>query len=541
MHRALYRKWRPQTFDDVYGQEHITSVLKYETENNKFSHAYLFCGSRGTGKTTCAKILAKAVNCEHPVGGSPCNECHSCRAIDAGTATDVLEMDAASNNGVDNIRDIRDEVVYTPSALKYRVYIVDEVHMLTGSAFNALLKTLEEPPAHVIFILATTELHKLPATIISRCQRFEFRRISTENIMDRLSVIASGEGIHAEKSALRLIAKYAQGGMRDAISLLELCAGSDKAVTDSVVADTIGAGGSETISRLLCAVAEGDYDTIFGTVDNIVSSSKDLSVFWQDMISYCRDILVFKTTSKPDVYLDLTDSEKQVLSGVAARFTKETILYFLRLLDESLYMMQKVGAAKRSIAEMTLIRMGDESLVATNDALLSRISKLETAAASGNFVSGAHSVPAVPVKESPTAKAQETREESVKADAPQKAPDGVVQKKQNIAANDNSADKPLRGWQELAAKITATDPSVAPFLKKSRAYVADGNRVNIRFGDEFAKMMFEKSGLSGALYSVLSGTLKCELNENSVSFSVSAAVSDDDTELDGLPAFGDGG
>ncbi|MBQ2307946.1 MAG: DNA polymerase III subunit gamma/tau, partial [Clostridia bacterium] len=225
MHQALYRKWRPQTFDDVCGQEHVTSILKYETENNKFSHAYLFCGSRGTGKTTCAKILAKAVNCEASVNGSPCNKCASCLAIDAGTATDVLEMDAASNNGVDNIRDIRDEVVYTPSALKYRVYIVDEVHMLSGSAFNALLKTLEEPPSHAVFILATTELHKLPSTIVSRCQRYDFRRIATDTLVKRLSHIADSEGISYDSDALRIIAKMAQGGMRDAISLLELCAG----------------------------------------------------------------------------------------------------------------------------------------------------------------------------------------------------------------------------------------------------------------------------------------------------------------------------
>ena len=243
MHQALYRKWRPQVFDDVCGQEHITSILKYETENNRFSHAYLFCGSRGTGKTTCAKILAKAVNCESPVNGSPCNKCASCRSIDAGVATDVLEMDAASNNGVDNIRDIRDEVVYSPSALKYRVYIVDEVHMLSGNAFNALLKTLEEPPSHVVFILATTELQKLPSTIISRCQRFDFRRISTDVLVDRLAFISDKEGIEYETDALRVIARLARGGMRDAISLLELCAGTRRKVTVDVVDETVGSGG----------------------------------------------------------------------------------------------------------------------------------------------------------------------------------------------------------------------------------------------------------------------------------------------------------
>ena len=284
MHQALYRKWRPQTFDEVCGQEHITSILKYETANSKFSHAYLFCGSRGTGKTTCAKILAKAVNCEAPVNGSPCNKCASCMSIDAGTATDVLEMDAASNNGVDNIRDIRDEVVYSPSALKYRVYIVDEVHMLSGSAFNALLKTLEEPPAHVVFILATTELHKLPSTIISRCQRFDFRRISTQVLTDRLSFISESEGIEYDTEALRMIAKLAQGGMRDAISLLELCAGTRNKITPDIVDETIGSGGRENIENTVKAIAGFDFDAIFSTVDSVVRSSRDIAVFWQELI-----------------------------------------------------------------------------------------------------------------------------------------------------------------------------------------------------------------------------------------------------------------
>ena len=226
MHQALYRKWRPPHFDEVYGQDHITSILKYQCATGKFSHAYLFCGSRGTGKTTCAKILAKAVNCLNPTPAGPCGECAACRSIDSGAATDVLEMDAASNNGVDDIRDIRDEVIYTPSELKYRVYIIDEVHMLSASAFNALLKTLEEPPEHVVFILATTELQKLPATIISRCQRFDFRRISTDDLCARLHKIAREEDIDLSEEAARLIARQAQGGMRDAVSLLELCAGA---------------------------------------------------------------------------------------------------------------------------------------------------------------------------------------------------------------------------------------------------------------------------------------------------------------------------
>ena len=294
MHQALYRKWRPQTFDDVCGQEHITSILKHEIEHGALSHAYLFCGSRGTGKTTCAKILAKAVNCEHPVSGSPCGECASCRAIGSGAATDVLEMDAASNNGVENIRDIRDEVVYAPNALKYRVYIIDEVHMLSGSAFNALLKTLEEPPAHVVFILATTELHKLPATIISRCQRFDFRRIATPVLRDRLLYIAKEESIVLEHDAATLLGKLAQGGMRDAISLLELCAGAHSAITPALVNETVGLTGREALLSTVRAIADKDYDALYSRIAEVVQSSMDIGVFWQDLISVYRDMLVVK-------------------------------------------------------------------------------------------------------------------------------------------------------------------------------------------------------------------------------------------------------
>ena len=313
MHQALYRKWRPQIFDDVYGQEHITSVLRYEAEHNAFSHAYLFCGSRGTGKTTCAKILAKVVNCEHPVNGSPCCTCDACRAIDSGAATDVLEMDAASNNGVENIRDIRDEVVYLPNALRYRVYIIDEVHMLSISAFNALLKTLEEPPEHVIFILATTELQKLPATIISRCQRFDFRRISTDALMRRLRYIADAEGIELEDEAARMVAKLAQGGMRDAISLLELCAGVRKSVTVKSVEESVGLTGREALLETVDAVADQNYEILFERIAQVVQSSKDVAVFWQDLLSVWRDMLVIKTAKNASAYLDLTDHESALM------------------------------------------------------------------------------------------------------------------------------------------------------------------------------------------------------------------------------------
>ncbi len=489
MYQAFYRKWRPQVFDDVCGQEHITSILKYETEHEKFSHAYLFCGSRGTGKTTCAKILAKAVNCLEPINGNPCNCCASCRAIDEGIATDVLEMDAASNNGVDNIRDIRDEVVYTPSALKYRVYIVDEVHMLSGSAFNALLKTLEEPPAHAIFVLATTELHKLPSTIVSRCQRYDFRRISTDALMGRLAYIADKEGLEYTDGALRIIAKMAQGGMRDAISLLELCAGNRELISEDVVNNTLGVGGRASSEKLVKAIAESDFDGVFAMVDAVVSSSKDLAVFWQDLISYYRDMLVIKTTREAKKYLDLTDDETKQISNTAALFTKETLLYHSRILDETLFAMQKSGYAKRTVAEMSLLRMCDASLDNSADALAARISQLENMILSGN-ISLSVSDRRIDQKADVSDNKEESKQKKYDITVKEAA---LIDKKsgsnQEMPKKDGKAEeskvilgevRAIRGWSEIVER-SVSDVSIRAFLKMGRA-LYDGEKVQIRFG-----------------------------------------------------------
>lgn len=473
MHQALYRKWRPKTFSEVCGQEHITSIFKYETEHQKFSHAYLFCGSRGTGKTTCAKILAKAVNCESPVDGSPCNVCPACRAIEEGTATDVLEMDAASNNGVENIRDIRNEVVYSPSVLKYRVYIVDEVHMLSGSAFNALLKTLEEPPAHVVFILATTELHKLPATIISRCQRFEFRRISTSVLTGRLAYIADREQIEYEPEALRILAKLAQGGMRDAISLLELCAGSKQKITPSSVDETVGSGSRESLEKTVCAIAASDFDAIFSAVDEVVRSSRDLTVFWQDLLNFYRDMLVMKTTASADRYLDLTEHEAAQLKRISDLFTKETLLYHCRVLDEALIAMQKAGSAKRMVAEMSLIKLCDTSADASPEALLSRISKLETALAAGVTFR-----PTDVVTDGKASVSSETAEKE--AEETKKVP---VPSEPNPPA---PALKLLRGWNEVAEQAAGGDFATLGYLKTAKALQSADGKIFIKFPNELA-------------------------------------------------------
>ena len=524
-HQALYRKWRPQTFADVYGQEHITSILEYETEHNKFSHAYLFCGSRGTGKTTCAKILAKAVNCEAPVNGSPCNCCSACKSIDAGTATDVLEMDAASNNGVDNIRDIRDEVVYSPTALKYRVYIVDEVHMLSGNAFNALLKTLEEPPAHAIFILATTELHKLPSTIVSRCQRYDFRRISTDTLVERLAYISDNEGIKYTGEALRIIAKMALGGMRDAISLLELCAANRETITTDLVNRTLGTGGRDNSEKVVKAIAASDFDAIFSAVDNVVTSSKDLAVFWQDLAAFYRDMLVIKTTKTAKSYLDLTDDEAERLYSIVELFTKERLLYHCRVIDDTLFAMQKAGSAKRTVAEMALIKMCDPSLDNSIDSLMARISKLESIVASGSFAS----VPSF--KEAPSAKSDVT---VTKAEPEKTREENSAQSIPAKKENDANDLKVLRGWSEIVDKASTTDASAAGFLRMAKAFTDTNGKIFVRFPNEFARMMIDKPVTREALRAAMCITLNRGVANEDITLGIFEGNEDSIGDLDDL-------
>ncbi|MBQ9085818.1 MAG: DNA polymerase III subunit gamma/tau [Clostridia bacterium] len=529
MHQALYRKWRPQTFDEVCGQEHITSILKYETEHGKFSHAYLFCGSRGTGKTTCAKILAKAVNCESPVNGSPCNRCASCMAIDGGSATDVLEMDAASNNGVDNIRDIRDEVVYTPSALKYRVYIVDEVHMLSGSAFNALLKTLEEPPAHVVFILATTELHKLPSTIISRCQRFDFRRIATQVLCDRLAHISDSEGIEYDTDALRILAKLAQGGMRDAISLLELCAGTRKKITATLVDETVGSGGRENVERTVRAISVSNFDAIFSAIDTVVRSSRDLAVYWQELISFYRDMLVMKTTAAADRYLDLTEVESERLKKTADLFSKETLLYHCRILDDALQNMQCAGAAKRMVAEMALIKMCDTSLDTSTDALLSRISKLENAIASGVAFQPNR------LAEQPVDREFERTEKTAEPVSDQDTINGI-DPSESPQKEIPCTLKILRGWNEMAEKAAAGDGAALGFLKLAKAFRDSEGRVYVKFPNDFARSMLDRPQIRDNIRAAISLSTQQSLEDRDLIFDLlkeNENISDlDDLELE---------
>lgn len=377
MYQALYRKWRPQTFQDVVGQEHITSVLEYQVSSDKLSHAYIFCGSRGTGKTTCAKLLAKAANCLNPQNGSPCNECEACREINAGTSVDVVELDAASNNRVDDIRSICDEVVYPPSTMKKRVYIVDEVHMLSASAFNALLKTLEEPPKHALFILATTELHKVPATIMSRCQRFDFSRIKKEKIIDRIMFICSEEGINMEREAATVIANLSDGAMRDALSLLESCASKGGFITAEYVINLLGLSNREQLIELLYACSKQNTVRAISIVNDLYEKNGDISACFFELLSICRDVLVVKNVASPLRFLNVSDAEFEKLTEISDTISNDTLNYFIEELKNFINSPDIFGVNKKVTAEITIIKMTSPTSVLTLDSLSDRISRLE--------------------------------------------------------------------------------------------------------------------------------------------------------------------
>lgn len=330
---ALYRKFRPVEFEDVKGQEHIITTLKNQIEANRIGHAYLFCGTRGTGKTTVAKIFAKAVNCEHPVNGSPCGECAMCRSIAAGTSMNVIEIDAASNNGVDNIREIREEVAYRPTEGKYKVYIIDEVHMLSIGAFNALLKTLEEPPEYVIFILATTEVHKIPITILSRCQHYDFKRISIETITDRMRDLMQEEQVEVEEKALRYVAKAADGSMRDALSLLDQCIAfylGQKLTYDNVL-EVLGAVDTDVFSRLLRSVIRRDVPKVLDIVDDLVMQGRELTQLATDFTWYLRNLLLVKTSDNIEDVLDVSTENMQQLQEEAGMVESDMLLRYIRI------------------------------------------------------------------------------------------------------------------------------------------------------------------------------------------------------------------
>lgn len=389
---ALYRKWRPDTFEEVKGQDHVVTTLKNQIINNRIGHAFLFCGTRGTGKTSIAKLFAKAVNCEHPVNGSPCNECAACRAIADGSSMNVIEIDAASNNGVDNIRQIREEVQYSPSEGKYKVYIIDEVHMLTQGAFNALLKTLEEPPSYVIFILATTESHKIPITISSRCQKYEFRRISVETISDRLMELLGREQIAAEKKAIDYVAKAADGSMRDALSILDQCIAFNigKELTYENVLDTIGAVDIDVFARLLDCVIRLDVVGAIDLVDEVVWQGRELSRFVSEFTWFLRNVLLVKVSPEADQKLDMSAENLERLRQLAAQLETDALIRYINIFSDTSANI-KYAVQKRIVLELAVIKLCKPEMETDYSALLDRVrvleQKLENGAA-GSVVSG---------------------------------------------------------------------------------------------------------------------------------------------------------
>lgn len=483
-YQALYRKYRPQTFDDVSGQLAVTQTLKTQLLTGKMSHAYLFTGSRGTGKTSCAKILAKAVNCLNPQEGNPCNCCEACKAIDSGACMDVLEIDAASNNGVDNVRDLRDDAIYTPSQVKMRVYIIDEVHMLSISAFNALLKIIEEPPEHLLFILATTELHKVPATILSRCQRFSFRRLSQEDIAARLQYVAYQENIDLDDSAARVLARMADGGMRDGLSLLDQCASATTGeLTAERVYQCLGIAGEQKCGELMGYVAQHDTKKALELFNRLYADGKDMSALLDEMACLTRDLLILKTA--PDAGIAMlsgvaSDSEaaqlsRQLSAGELVRMMEQlekTMAGFIR------------SSSRRMDAELCIISLCQPQLQLDAQALNARLTRLEEQVSSGSFVAAA------PAAAPPVPEAEEER-------PPMPDDDDAPPAEESFAPPMPKEEAPVGFWTDLVSAVRQElRPPVSGFFSATPNApiqgVLRGDKVVLRCANAFTAEMVSK-------------------------------------------------
>lgn len=485
-YQALYRKYRPQTFDDVSGQMAVTQTLKTQLISGKMSHAYLFTGSRGTGKTSCAKILAKAVNCLNPDNGNPCNCCEACRSIDSGSCMDVLEIDAASNNGVDNVRDLRDDAIYTPSQVKMRVYIIDEVHMLSISAFNALLKIIEEPPEHLLFILATTELHKVPATILSRCQRFSFRRISQEDIAARLQYVAYQENIDLDDSAARVIARLADGGMRDGLSLLDQCA---SATTGELTAERVyaclGIAGERKCGELMGYIADHDTKNALELFNRLYTEGKDLSAMLDEIACLIRDLLVMKTAPGAGITMlsgVATDQEVLQLTKV---LTSADLVRMMNLIQTTLSGFTR-SASRRMDAELCLVEMCQPELKLDAKALNARLTRLEEQIKTGAFVA------AKPAKTAPAPVEDDWEDDRPPIPGDENAPPAAEEAPAPVRN-----DAPMGFWSDLVAAVRKElKPPASGFFNASPNSplegVLQGNRLELRCNNQFAAEIINK-------------------------------------------------
>ena len=483
-YQALYRKYRPQTFDDVSGQAAVTQTLKTQLMSGKMSHAYLFTGSRGTGKTSCAKILAKAVNCLHPDNGNPCNACEACRAIDSGSCMDVLEIDAASNNGVDNVRDLRDDAIYTPSQVKMRVYIIDEVHMLSISAFNALLKIIEEPPEHLLFILATTELHKVPATILSRCQRFSFRRISQEDIAARLQYVAYQENIDLDDSAARVLARLADGGMRDGLSLLDQCA---SATTGELTAERVyaclGIAGEQKCGELMGYIAAHDTRKALELFNRLYAEGKDLGALLDELACLTRDLLVLKTAGNAGITMLSGVASDQETLALGKAFGSGELVRMMERIQQTVAAFTR-SSSRRMDAELCLVELCQPELNTDVSALNARLTRLEE-----QWKTGAVMLPQKAAKPAAPVEDEELPPPPDDDDAPPEAEDSPAPKPQNDAPAGFWLD--LCGWvrKELKPPVTgffAGTPN-APVQG-----VLTGGRLELQCTNAFTAQMLDK-------------------------------------------------
>lgn len=530
MYQVLYRKWRPKTFDDVSGQEHITTTLKNEVQSGRLNHAYLFTGSRGTGKTTCAKILSKAVNCLNPRGGNPCGECEICRGIENGSILDIVEMDAASNRKIDDIRDIIDEVQFKPAKSRYRVYIVDEVHMLTTEAFNALLKTLEEPPEHVIFILATTEVHKLPQTILSRCQRFDFHRIPPRDIADRLLYVANMEKAELSDSAAMLIAGVADGALRDALSLLDRCMSVSEQIDDGVVRAAAGLAGREYIYELAACAINKNTARALEKIDVLYSEAKDMARLCDELIAHFRALLLIKSVRDPRAILVMSDDEFEQAQTQSDYLSVADIVYYMDVLSRAYTRMGK-SAGDRTELEMAMVKLSSPELDVTNEAMAARVTALERAVKRGISAQSAEKLPlperqeerqedkpkpeqpkveASPEKtaEPPEPKpeqvkekaAEEKREEKPKS-APQPGSQSSVVDVEEIYRN----AKPFPNWVEVVENLKPVSRTIAAAFSGSSAYES-GSYLLIDTNNEMAFELLRKSSQRQQIRQVITET-----------------------------------
>ena len=491
MYRALYRKWRPAVFSDVSGQPHVTETLMHEVETGKLSHAYLFTGSRGTGKTTCAKILAKAVNCLHPVGGNPCCECEICRGIDDGSVLDVIEIDAASNNGVDNIRDLREEANFTPVRAKYRVYIIDEVHMLSIGAFNALLKILEEPPSYVLFILATTEVHKLPSTILSRCQRFDFHHIPPESIAERLQYVASQEQIDLTDEAAVMIARYADGALRDALSLLDRCSAKGETITPDVVSACAGIAGKAYLFQMADCIASHNAADALRLIGDLHAASCNMERLCVELTEHFRNLMVTKVVRDPQNLIICSKEDLESYRKQSGAFTLETILHVLTVLGDTTANLKR-GLDRKIETEMAVLRLCTPSLSTDPEAILRRVSELERKLSAGTVTVQSTAVPeTAQAAEEPEQSSPETPE--APSEPQQASPAGEPQQ---------ASSSLFKLWPEALLILKETSKPISGLLVGSSAYVSD-NVLRIKSNNAAVAQFLAIPLYSGAIQSAV--------------------------------------